>query len=664
MHGGKHGRRYYLSDVPLDEAVDRFHAALGQVGAPALMPSENVSLEAALGRTTAEPVWARISSPHYDSAAMDGVAVRAADTVGATETAPLTLHVGEQAQWVDTGDPLPQQFDAVVMVEEVHEVDGSTIEIQSPVAPYQHVRPLGEDIVAAELVLPESHRLRPVDLGACAAAGLSQAAVRRRPKVAVIPTGNELVSPDSVLRPGDIVESNSLILAGMVAEWGAEPTRWQPVGDDYDELKANVSRALEVSDIVLVNAGSSAGSEDYTARVVEDLGRLVVHGTAIRPGHPVVLGVAEGKPLLGIPGYPVSAALTCEIFVKPLVESMLGSTQASRRSVEARLARKVSSPMGEDEFLRVSLGRVGERTIATPIQRGAGVIMSLVRADGLLRIPRFSEGLDAGSQVSVELLRPAEAIERTIVAVGSHDLTLDLIANRLRRTHPQMTLSSSNVGSLGGLAALRRGEAHLAGSHLLDEETGEYNLPFVRRYVRGRTVVVVNLVRRVQGLIVAAGNPKEVSSLEDLGRAGVTFINRQRGSGTRVLLDYKLRCLGLSSGEISGYLREEYTHLGVAASVAAGRVDVGLGILSAANAMGMDFVPLLTEQYDLVIPAELYESDLLQPLLAVIRQDDFALEVEALGGYDTSTMGDVVARVGPGRLPSQGEIERGSPPQA
>ena len=173
MHGGKHGRRYYLSDVPLDEAVDRFNAALGQVGAPALMPSENVSLEAALGRTTAEPVWARISSPHYDSAAMDGVAVRAADTVGATETAPLTLHVGEQAQWVDTGDPLPQQFDAVVMVEEVHEVDGSTIEIQSPVAPYQHVRPLGEDIVAAELVLPESHRLRPVDLGACAAAGLS-----------------------------------------------------------------------------------------------------------------------------------------------------------------------------------------------------------------------------------------------------------------------------------------------------------------------------------------------------------------------------------------------------------------------------------------------------------------------------------------------------------
>ena len=240
----------------------------------------------------------------------------------------------------------------------------------------------------------------------CAAAGLSQAAVRRRPKVAVIPTGNELVSPDSVLRPGDIVESNSLILAGMVAEWGAEPTRWQPVGDDYDELKANVSRALEVSDIVLVNAGSSAGSEDYTARVVEDLGRLVVHGTAIRPGHPVVLGVAEGKPLLGIPGYPVSAALTCEIFVKPLVESMLGSAGASRRSVEARLARKVSSPMGEDEFLRVSLGRVGESTIATPIQRGAGVIMSLVRADGLVLIPRFSEGLDAGSQVSVELLPP------------------------------------------------------------------------------------------------------------------------------------------------------------------------------------------------------------------------------------------------------------------
>ena len=642
----KHGRRYYLSDIPLDEAIGRFDAALHNAGAPALMPPETLPLSQARGRTTAGPVRARISSPHYDSAAMDGVAVRAEDTVGATETAPLTLRVGEQARWVDTGDPVPTEFNAVIMVEEVHEVDGKSIEIRAPVAPYQHVRPLGEDIVATELVLPEGHRLRPVDLGACAAAGLSKVPVRRRPRVAVIPTGDELVSPDSPLKPGAIVESNSLVLGGMVEEWGAEPIIWSPVKDDYEQLKAEVGRALETSDLVLVNAGSSAGSDDYTAQIVEDLGRLVVHGAAIRPGHPVVLGVADGKPLLGIPGYAVSAALTCEIFAKPLIERMLGSANPLRGSVEATLSRKVSSPMGEDEFLRVGLGRVGDRMVATPIQRGAGVITSLVRADGLVRIPRFSEGLDAGSTVSAELLRPAEAIEGTIVATGSHDLVLDLMASLLRRARSQMTLSSSNVGSLGGLAALGRDEAHMAGSHLLDEATGEYNLSFVRRYVKGIPVVVVHLVRRIQGLMVAPGNPKEVSSLEDLRRSDLSFVNRQRGSGTRVLLDYRLRSLGIRPSEIRGYNREEYTHLGVAATVSAGRADVGLGILSAANAIGLEFVPLMTEQYDLVIPSQFYESDLLRPLLAIIRGEELAREVEALGGYDTSEMGRVVAEIG------------------
>ena len=272
--------------------------------------------------------------------------------------------------------------------------------------------------------------------------------------------------------------------------------------------------------------------------------------------------------------------------------------------------------------------------------------MSLVRADGLVKIPRFSEGLDAGTIVEVELLRPLEAIEGTILVTGSHDLTLDLMASRLRRDHPQLTLSSSNVGSLGGLAAVNRGEAHMAGSHLLDEETGEYNLSFVRRYVKGRDVVVVNLVRRVQGLIVPRDNPKGISSLEDVSSGDLAFINRQRGSGTRMLLDYRLRELEISPSQISGYDREEYTHLAVAAAVSAGRADVGLGILSAANAMGLDFVPLLTEQYDLVIPRELYDGELLAPLLALIRDDGFRHEVDALGGYDTSTMGQVVAEIG------------------
>ena len=644
-HSHRHGRRYYLSDIPLEDALEQYLGALEGAGALEHTQSEIVALNSARGRVTAEPVWANISSPHYDSAAMDGIAVRASDTVGATETSPLQLAVGKQAVWVDTGDPVPDGFDAVIMVEVVHEVDGNTLEIQSSAAPYQHVRPLGEDIVATELVLPENHTLRPVDLGACAAAGLSELPVRRKPSVAVIPTGNELVQVGSDLKPGDIIEFNSLVLAGMVEEWSGEATTLRTIPDDFDKLLNEVRDAVQQHDIVLVNAGSSAGSEDYTARVIETLGELVVHGTAIRPGHPVALGVVDGKAVLGIPGYPVSAALTTELFVKPLIERKLGVPSANRSFVKANITRKTLSPMGEDEFLRVRLGRVGEKLVATPVERGAGVIMSLVRADGIVKIPRFSEGMDAGAEVEVELLRPVEAIEETVVAIGSHDMTLDLLASHVRRERPNMTLASSNVGSMGGLIALARGEAHIAGSHLLDEATGEYNLSFIRRFLRGRNVVVVNLVQRIQGLILPKGNPQGIEILDDLTRDGVVFLNRQRGSGTRLLLDHKLNESGIEPDSIQGYDREEYTHLAVAAAVAGGRADVGLGILSAANAMGLDFVPLLSEQYDLVIPSEHYESERVRFVLSLIRSDAFKAEVNALGGYETATMGHVVAEL-------------------
>jgi putative molybdopterin biosynthesis protein len=516
----------------------------------------------------------------------------------------------------------------------------------APVAPWQHVRPLGEDIIATELVLPENHRLGPVDLGACAAAGLVEAPVRQRPRVAIIPTGNELVPVGSQLKPGDIIEFNSLMLSGLVRDWGGQPTVLSPVPDNYSTIRDATKRALADHDLVIINAGSSAGSEDYTAAVVEELGQLLVHGIAIRPGHPVVLGITQGKPIMGLPGYPVSAVLTAELLVRPLLERKLGLPgTAHRPRIAASITRKVLSPLGEDEFLRVKLGKVGEKMVATPVQRGAGVIMSLVRADGVVCIPRFSEGLEAGAEVSVELLRPLEEVENTIVVIGSHDLTLDLMSSHLRRRHPGLTLSSSHIGSLGGLIALRRGEAHLAGSHLLDERTGEYNVSYIKRYLPGVPVALVNLVGRVQGLIMPPGNPKEIHSLEDLKRPDVSFVNRQRGSGTRVLLDYRLKEMGVTPEQVRGYQREEYSHLAVAAAVKGGSADTGLGILSAARALGLDFIPLLNEQYDLVIPRIHYESELLQPLLALLQDPDFRREVNELGGYDTANMGSIIAEL-------------------
>ena len=647
-HHGDHShghrqRRYFLNDVPLEQALEGFFTALDEIGVLDPKPGVELPLVQAQGRITARPVWALTSSPHYDAAAMDGAAVRAADTSGATETSPVNLTIGDQAVLVDTGDPMPAGYNAVVMIEHLHRVDDNTLQVSEPVPPWQHVRPLGEDLVATELVLPENHQIRPVDLGACAAAGATQLCVRRPPRVAVLPTGNELVPPGSApLKPGDVVEFNSLMISGMIDSWGGEGVVLPSAPDEYETIKAAVSSGLSEFDMVIVNAGSSAGTEDYTASVVEDLGQLLVHGVAVRPGHPVVLGMAEGKPIIGLPGYPVSAVLTAELFVKPLIERWLGRPTEARPTVTAEMTRKVLSPLGEDEYLRVKLGRVGDRMVATPLQRGAGVIMSLVRADGIAQIPRFSEGLDAGSPVEVQLLRPLGEVQNTIVAIGSHDLTLDLIASHLSRRQPGPGLSSSHVGSLGGLIALRRGEAHIAGCHLLDEATGEYNVSYIQRYLPSVPLVLMNLVGRVQGLIVPPGNPKGIRSLEDLGRPGVVFVNRQRGSGTRVLLDYKLAGMSLDAASILGYDREEYSHLAVAAAVASGSADTGLGILSAARALGLDFLPLLTERYDLVVPREHFDSELLQPLINLLQDSEFRREVESLGGYETGDMGKIM----------------------
>jgi putative molybdopterin biosynthesis protein len=638
-------RKVYLEDIPLDEARRRFDEALRAADALKPVEPERVAVGDALGRVTGAPVWAAISNPHYHGAAMDGAAVRAEETRGASEATPVRLRVGPEAIWVDTGDPLPDGMNAVIMVENIHS-HGDEIEIMAPVAPWQHVRSMGEDIVATELVLPEGKTLVPVDLGAAAACGHPYLHVRRKPRVAIFPTGSELVEPGTNVKPGDIVEFNSLMLAGQVTEWGGAPSRQPIIADEYELLKERISKALDEHDMVLINAGSSAGSEDYTARIVGELGELVVHGCAIRPGHPIILGVARGKPIIGIPGYPVSAVLTCELFVKPLIHRLLGTTAPTRPKAMATITRKILSPMGEDEFLRVKLGRVNGRLTATPLQRGAGVIMSLVRADGIALIPRLSEGLLAGAEVEVELLRRPDEIDRTIVAIGSHDLTLDLLSSELSKAHTGLSLSSSNVGSLGGLIALQRGEAHIAGSHLMDEQTGEYNVSYVKRYLPGRDVILVNLVYRDQGLIVPKGNPKGLGGLTDLLGSDVQFVNRQRGAGTRVLLDYQLGQMGATPEQIQGYGREEYTHLAVAAAVAGGSADTGLGILAAARALGLDFIPLMKERYDLVVPREMYESDLLAPLLDLIRGPDFRQQVEALGGYDTSQMGEIVAEIG------------------
>jgi putative molybdopterin biosynthesis protein len=636
-------REIYLQEIPIDEALGRMNEALREAGLWRPLPGETVAVPEAVGRVLAEAVYARTSAPHYHAAAMDGYAVKAASTFGASETRPARLTVDSGAFPVDTGDPLPPGTDAVIMIEDVKPVDPDGIEVANPVAPWQHVRSLGEDIVATELVLPSNHRLRSMDIGALLAAGVRGVSVRRRPKVAIIPTGTELVDPMSPaaerLRPGDILESNSYVQAALVSQWGAEPLRRRIVIDRREAILAALGEALEAADVVVLNAGSSAGSEDFSAWAVGQIGRVLVHGVAMKPGRPVILGVARGKPVIGVPGYPVSSFIAFDLFVKPLVFALQGLPATVRPKERAAISRRVMSTSGAEEFLRVKLGWVGRRLVATPIARGAGVTMSLVRADGVVRIPPLTEGLAEGDEVEVELWRDPAEVAGTIVAIGSHDLCLDLLGDFLHQRHPELSLSSANVGSLGGLIALRRGEAHLAGTHLLDEETGEYNRTYIRKYLPGRSIHLVHLVDRDQGFLVAPGNPKGIEAFNDLTRPDVRLVNRQRGAGTRVLLDYHLRLEGIDPKTIDGYDREEFTHLTVAAAVASGAVDAGLGILAAARALGLDFVPVTREAYQLAIPAEHRRSEPIEELLQVIKSEDFRAAVTALGGYDPSQSG-------------------------
>jgi putative molybdopterin biosynthesis protein len=595
-------------------------------------------LDEAVGRVLAEPVWAARSSPPFDAAAMDGIAVRAEDTIGASETAPVRLE-RDAYELVDTGDPLAADYDAVVMRENVHEVDAGGVELRAAAPPYQHVRSIGEDVSAAELLLPGGHRLRPVDVAAAGAAGATEVVVRRRPKVAVIPTGDEIRPLGAELGPGELPDTNSLMLAAQVREAGCEAARYEIVPDDSDRIAAAVQEAAAASDLVIVIAGSSAGRDDYTAAVVGEVGTLAVHGVAVKPGHPVVLGAAERTPVLGAPGYPVSAALTFDIFAAPFLARLEGAPPPDWPRARARLARKLASSMGVDDWVRVRLGRVRGDLVATPLPRGAGVLTSLVRADGLLVVPAPLEGHHAGEKVEVRLMRGVREIERTIVATGSHDLVLDLTASALRERDPRLTLASSNVGSLGGLMALRDGLCHLAGSHLLDPETGEYTLPYVERLLPGRDVAVVRLAHREQGLIAATGNPLRLTGVDDLVRPGLRYVNRQRGAGTRALLDHELAWRGIEPQDVHGYAREEHTHLAVAAAVAAGRADCGLGVLAAARAFGLHFVPVAKEPYDLVLTRESADDELLVPLWELLQAQAFREAVEALGGYDTAEMG-------------------------
>lgn len=629
----------YLTNVPLEQARREYLELLEHQGFEP--QTQVIPVYESCGRVTAEAVYAHICAPHYTASAMDGVAVCARDTFGATETTPVTLHP-EQFTVLDTGDPVPEGRDAVIMVEDLVKNEDGSITIHAAAAPWQHIRQIGEDVCAGEMILPGHMTVTPAAIGAMIAGGVLELRVIRRPVVGIIPTGDEIIPPCTDPRPGDILEFNGSIFSAMVRQWGAEPVVYPIVPDDFDRIKAMVEKASDQCDMVILNAGSSAGREDFSAQVIRQLGQVLYHGIAIKPGKPAILGCRGKTAILGVPGYPVSGIIVIEQFLKPLIEHWLKTAAQPEHYAQATLTRPVVSGLKYQEFVRVRMGAVGGRLMASPLSRGSGVVSSFMKADGILEVPQGLEGYEAGEEVTLRLLSPMEKLRNTLVVIGSHDPLLDELADMLHLGDPRLYMSSSHVGSMGGIMAIRRGEAHMAGCHLLDTADGTYNRSFIRKYFPKGDVKLVSCVGRQQGLMVARGNPLNICSFADISRQGIRYVNRQKGSGTRILTDYLCSREKVELSDVYGYTREELTHTSVAAQIACGSADVGMGIYSAAKLYDLDFIPICIEEYDLIIPDHAWDSPMVQQLLTILRSDAFREKILSMGGYTVDHPGQVL----------------------
>jgi len=613
----------YLSVISLAEARALVESSFSAVPGIARIP---VTIDA-VGRITAEPIFARFSVPAIHLSAMDGIAVRSADTVGASEQNPVTL---PDAARVNTGNIVPPGYDAVIMIEDVwvgSKPDGETYTVRKPVSPWQHIRPVGEDIGESEMILPRGHRIRPHDLGALANYGVTEVAVINL-RAGLIPTGSELVPAGEMPPPGKVVESNTLMAAAVLEGAGAEAHRYGIVPDDYDLIRDAVRRGVAENDILLVSAGSSAGTRDYTADVIRDLGEVLAHGVAIKPGKPVIIGRIDEKPVIGLPGYPLAAATVLREIVLPLL-ACYGLPLPQPERVPARLTRTLESDIGTDEFVLLSTGKIGGRWVAAPQSRGAGVQMSAVRANGYMQIPAQKEGAEAGETVAVRLSVPRAEAEEAVLITGSHDPALDHLADLVRPRG--VDIHSTHLGSMGGVIALKKEECHAAPMHLLAPD-GTYNTHYLERYLPGADLVLLCVAERQQGVISRDG-----IGFEDL--PGRTFVNRQRGSGTRILLDHHLAERGIDPGLIPGYDREVTTHLAVALAVRTGEVDAGMGVYSAAKALDLAFVPVATERYELAMHREMLDDPRIAALIETVSSDAFKKVLRDLGGYETAGTG-------------------------
>lgn len=631
----------YLKTIDRETALSLVMGSVPPIEDEILLPVYD-----APGRVTTRAVFGRFSNPSYLCAAMDGYAVDFENTAEADLASPLSLEKGAGAWKINTGDILPDRANAVVMIEEVEEGDG-TIRLRRPVHLWQNVRMVGEDLIEGDMLVPRNYRVAVKDIGLFLAGGVTHVHVRRKPRLIIVPTGRELVDlyagEVESLKPGTLVEFNSYTLWKLAEEAGYEVVRCDAVSARED-LRELILRAVREYDVVAVNAGSSAGTEDFTEDVIRESGSLLFHGVSMMPGKPLVFGLVDGTPVFGVPGYPVSAVVVHETFLAPLCRHLTGLA-SHEREVPVVTPYKVPSRIGIEEIIRVNLTEKNGTLYAFALPRGASVFSSVARADGFIRVPERIEGFNEGEITPCVITRPVEEIERRIHIVGSHDLCLDLLRDLIKARRPDLDLLSSSTGSLSGILAFRRGITDLCTTHILDEKENIYNLPAITRYVQDRSWRLIHVAKRLQGLVVQKGNPKGIGAINDLARWDVKFVNRQSGSGTRILLDKLLSDGRLDKDSVNGYDREESSHTSVALLVKESVADTGLAVYGAAKLFSLDFIPLAEEDYDLLVAEDYTRDPRFELLMELLRSGEFKDGLEELGGYNTRDTGVVKAQV-------------------
>jgi putative molybdopterin biosynthesis protein len=630
----------FLEVVSAEEARVRFERHLDR----APLPAEPVALGAALGRVLAHDIAAPIDVPPFDRSGVDGFALRAADTAGASDGAPRRLELNAEviacghapaievrpgtATTIATGGVLPRGADAVVMVEhtELVEDGDAAIDLRRAVAPGQFIAYAGSDIARGETLLRKGTRIGSREIGMLAACGLASVDVVRRPKVAVLSTGDELVPPGAPLKPAGVYDSNGAIIAAAVAEAGGEPVAFGAFPDDAATLERAVRGALARCDMVILSGGTSKGAGDLSHRVVSQLGKpgILVHGVALKPGKPLCLAVADNKPIAVLPGFPTSAIFTFHAFVAPVIRMQAGLPPEAARTVDARVPVRIASEMGRKEFLLVALVDGEGGAVAFPSPKGSGSITTFAQSDGFIEIEALAPALDAETRAQVTLIGSV-ARAPDLVIMGSHDIALDVVVSALAERG--MTARTLAVGSLGGVAAARRGECDLAPLHLIDPDTGSYNT-----HLLSPGLALVRGWQRMQGVLFRPGDARFAGRTAQealkvaLGDPACLMVSRNAGAGTRVLIDQLL-----AGARPAGYANQPRSHNAVAAAIAQGRADWGLAIEPVARMYGLGFLPVAPELYDFLLVESRRDRPAVQAFLAALRDPGVRERIRALG---------------------------------